>query len=262
MVFTLDPSLGEEVDPWKLVAKAQEMSIAPISNFRVGALGVTESGHYILGCNLESCGEPPGLTVHAEQFLVSRCWWEGLGPLKRIYVSAPPCGHCRQFLWETVDSKDLEVCVAGSEKVLLLSQLLPSPFGPRDLGIERDFWESQGHSLMASFTSENKEETLDLLMKSCIARSYTPYTKSKQILVLELKDRFFGGASIESAAFNPTLGPLQSLLIQLQAYGLNWDEVVNVWLYHDHTIAFDYRVVIKSYLKRLAPRLKLKEWKP
>jgi len=109
---------------------------APYSGFKVGAALETEDGTLITGCNVENATY--GLTVCAERVAMFKAISEGHRRFRRIAVVAdtaaptPPCGACRQILWEFAG--DIEVVMANTTKVtarLRLADLLPLPFDHR-----------------------------------------------------------------------------------------------------------------------------------
>ena len=112
---------------------------APFSRFLVGAALETADGKIITGCNCESASY--GLTICAERVAVVKALSEGVKTAKRVAVVAdtkdptPPCGACRQWLWEF--GGDMEVVLAnlGGEKSRhRMRELLPWPFDARLLG--------------------------------------------------------------------------------------------------------------------------------
>jgi cytidine deaminase len=112
---------------------------APFSRFQVGAALLTREGRVFTGCNVENASY--GLTVCAERVTVWKAVSEGYRAFTRIAVVAdtgeptPPCGACRQILWEL--GGDLEVILANLEapKALYrMRELLPHPFDARLLG--------------------------------------------------------------------------------------------------------------------------------
>ena len=112
---------------------------APFSHFQVGAALLSADGHIFTGCNVENATY--GLTVCAERVAVFKAVSEGYRSFTRIAVVAdtaeptPPCGACRQVLWEL--GGDLEVILANLEapKALYrMRDLLPHPFDTRLLG--------------------------------------------------------------------------------------------------------------------------------
>jgi cytidine deaminase len=113
---------------------------APFSRFLVGAALETEDGRIITGCNCESASY--GLTVCAERVAVFKAHSEGIRTARRIAVVAdtveptPPCGACRQWLWEF--GGDMEVILAnleGEKGRFRLKELLPLAFDARLLGV-------------------------------------------------------------------------------------------------------------------------------
>jgi cytidine deaminase len=114
-------------------------AFAPFSHFQVGAALETTDGRIVTGCNVENATY--GLTVCAERVAVFKAISEGLRPFRRVAVVAdtvaptPPCGACRQVLWEF--GGDLEIILANLTTEtgrFQLKDLLPHPFDARLLG--------------------------------------------------------------------------------------------------------------------------------
>jgi cytidine deaminase len=112
---------------------------ASFSHFLVGAALEAKDGPVFTGCNVENATY--GLTVCAERVAVFKAISEGCRSFVRIAIVAdteeptPPCGACRQILWEF--GGDLEVILANlkAEKARYsLAALLPHPFDARLLG--------------------------------------------------------------------------------------------------------------------------------
>ena len=109
---------------------------AEFSHFKVGAALETADGTIIPGCNIENATY--GLTICAERVAMFKALSEGHRQFRRIVVVAdteaptPPCGACRQILWEF--GGDMEVILANLKQETgrhRLSQLLPLPFDAR-----------------------------------------------------------------------------------------------------------------------------------
>ena len=122
--------------------QARENAHAPFSKFKVGAALEDTSGRLHTGCNVENATY--GLTVCAERVAVFKAISEGARKFRRIAVAAdtdvltPPCGACRQILWEFCG--DVEVILAnltGETGRYRLRELLPLPFDGRLLGEAR-----------------------------------------------------------------------------------------------------------------------------
>jgi cytidine deaminase len=118
---------------------ARERAFAPYSKFKVGAALETDDGLVVTGCNVEN--STYGLTVCAERVAVLKAVSDGHRAFRRIAVVAdtrdptPPCGPCRQILWEFCG--DIEVVLANLTEETgryRLKDLLPLPFDARLLG--------------------------------------------------------------------------------------------------------------------------------
>ncbi|MBE3099131.1 MAG: cytidine deaminase [Planctomycetes bacterium] len=118
--------------------RAREFAHAPFSRFKVGAALETADGTVITGCNVENATY--GLTVCAERIAVFKAISEGHRTFRRIAIVAdtseptPPCGACRQILWEF--GGNLEIILANLTEETgryRLEDLLPLPFDSRFL---------------------------------------------------------------------------------------------------------------------------------
>jgi len=116
--------------------RAREQAIADFSKFKVGAALETADGIIITGCNIENATY--GLTLCAERVAMFKALSEGHRAFTRVVVVAdtadptPPCGACRQILWEF--GGDLEVLLANLTEPkgqFRLRDLLPLPFDAR-----------------------------------------------------------------------------------------------------------------------------------
>src|SRR5882724_11544757 len=106
---------------------------APYSNFLVGAAVEDDRGQIHTGCNVENATY--GLTVCAERVAVFKAISEGSRKFRRIAVAAdtenltPPCGACRQILWEFCgDIPVILVNPRGKTETLAMKDLFPRAF--------------------------------------------------------------------------------------------------------------------------------------
>ena len=116
--------------------QARDRAVADYSGFKVGAALETEQGAIVTGCNVENATY--GLTICAERVAMFKALSEGHRAFRRIAIAAdsgsptPPCGACRQILWEF--GGDLEVVLVNLEREtgrMRLKDLLPLPFDAR-----------------------------------------------------------------------------------------------------------------------------------
>lgn len=112
---------------------AREHAHAPYSHFRVGAAIEAEDGRLFSGCNVENATY--GLTVCAERVAVWKAISEGARRFRRVTICAdtdrltPPCGACRQILWEFCgDIEVILINLSGQQETLRMSDLFPRAF--------------------------------------------------------------------------------------------------------------------------------------
>lgn len=113
--------------------RVREHAHAPFSKFRVGAAVEDSEGRIHTGCNVENATY--GLTVCAERIAIFKAISEGARGFRRVAIVAdtetltPPCGACRQILWEFCgDVEILLVNLRGKSETLRLGTLFPRAF--------------------------------------------------------------------------------------------------------------------------------------
>jgi cytidine deaminase len=113
--------------------RARENAHAAFSGYQVGAALEDEAGAVHSGCNVENVTY--SLTLCAERVALAKAISEGVRKFRRIAivadtpVLAPPCGSCRQLLWEFCG--DIELILAnleGKTETLRLKDMYPRPF--------------------------------------------------------------------------------------------------------------------------------------
>jgi cytidine deaminase len=113
--------------------QVRENAHATFSNFRVGAAVEDDSGRIHTGCNVENATY--GLTICAERVAIFKAISEGARRFTRVAVVAdtetltPPCGACRQILWEFCGDVEIVLAnLAGKTETLRLGTLFPRAF--------------------------------------------------------------------------------------------------------------------------------------
>src|SRR5437899_6537184 len=121
------------MDPLLQAALAdRENAHAPHSNCKVGAAIEDDSGRIHTGCNIENATY--GLTLCAERVAVFKAISEGARKFRRVVVAAdtetltPPCGACRQILWEFCGDVPVMLNLGGKSETYQLKDLFPKPF--------------------------------------------------------------------------------------------------------------------------------------
>jgi len=106
---------------------------APFSYFPVGCALEAEDGEIVTGCNVESASY--GLTMCAERVAIFKGVSEGKTRFVRAAITTdsaaltPPCGACRQLLWEFAPEAEVILFNAkGQSKTYTVRELIPDAF--------------------------------------------------------------------------------------------------------------------------------------
>lgn len=277
-----------------IVRSAQKLARPPISHFPVAAAGLTADGRIFVGVNIEFPNLPLHHSIHAEQFLITNLSLHPKTHLSNVVVSAYPCGHCRQFLQEIRGAPDIQILVLqnhehGDEKIgqingypddrnvsfRPLSYFLPHRFGPDDL-LEKDvplILEKQENCLI--LTSEMNGKTGDLcngfsafeegelLMAALEAAngSHAPYSKCPSgVAMIDVDGNVYKGSYMESAAYNPSLGPAQAGIIAFLAAhgggggGGGYERIVGTVLVEKEGAVVKQEETVRLFLKAVSPK--------
>lgn len=264
----------------ELLPIAASYSISQISHFRVGAVaqgGNKNSSGYAnlyLGSNIEYGSLYTSL--HAEQAAVSNAWLEGETQLSALAVSKAPCGHCRQFLYEVVGSSgDLELIAppqsanaffklsVGDDHHFahcILSTLLPSAFGPKDLGSDGLMLDASAKSFTfkEGTTNEKDSEPVNRALMA-LNSSYAPYSQNYAGCSIELHSRdIYSGRYAENAAFNPSLSPFSAALSKVVFHEKEFssDDIKSVVLI-ETTSVVSQKLMTEQLLAECSPKVNL-----
>ena len=121
----------------EIAKKARNFSYSPYSNFQVGVALRTKSGKVYSGCNIENHGIQG---ICGERTAFSKALSEGEREFESITVvgglkgtepteECMPCGYCRQFMSEFVDSNFKIYTLDGKNiKEYTMSEILPYDF--------------------------------------------------------------------------------------------------------------------------------------
>ena len=238
-----------------LLPLAQSYSRAPISNFFVGVVVRGASGSLYLGANIEIPGQCLGFAVHAEQAALSNAYMNSEQSVTSLaVVGGAPCGHCRQFMEEISPAGEMLILVPNQPPVKLAS-ILPAAFGPAALGATQGALPIRKVNLALS---DGVPDALNAAALDAACRSYAPYSKSPAgVAIRTTGGRIFQGCYIENVAFNPSLSPLQTAIVQLIAAGQAYSAISAVTLVEVQASKISQRAVTETVLAALAPQLKL-----
>ncbi|RJP68611.1 MAG: cytidine deaminase [Ignavibacteriales bacterium] len=118
--------------------EAKKNAHAPYSKFHVGAALLTETGKIYTGVNVETSSY--GLTMCAERTAAFKAISEGERKFTALALASddpdfcPPCGACRQVLWDLCG--DIDIIFVNHQLELMikkLSELIPLAFGDERL---------------------------------------------------------------------------------------------------------------------------------
>ena len=125
-----------DVDLVAAARRARENADAAFSHFKVGAALEAADGTVIAGCNIENATY--GLTICAERVAMFKALSDGHRAFTRIAIVAdteaptPPCGACRQILWEFGGNLEIQLAnMTEAKGTHHLKDLLPLPFDAR-----------------------------------------------------------------------------------------------------------------------------------
>ena len=121
-----------------IAKEARKNAYSPYSNFQVGCALLCKSGKIYTGCNIENGGIQ---AICAERVAFTKAISDGEkefscivvvgGPANENLIFTPPCGYCRQFMSEFVDS-DFKIHLFYDSmenlKTYSLEELLPGSF--------------------------------------------------------------------------------------------------------------------------------------
>ncbi|GAB4837811.1 hypothetical protein Ancab_027335 [Ancistrocladus abbreviatus] len=267
-----------------LVKSNRKLARPHISNFPVCAAALTTDGRIFLGVNLEFPGLPLHHSVHAEQFLITNISTHHRTHLKNVVISAFPCGHCRQFLQEIRGAPEIKIFVpeiedrgfdqkngnADADEFKTLSYFLPHRFGPDDL-LDKDvplILENHDNHLVVGdelngnlsngFSAFDLNE-LVLAALEAANKSHAPYSGCPSGVALMDEDgKIYKGSYMESAAYNPSLGPAQAAVVAyVVAGGGGYDRIVAAVLVEIKEAVVSQEDTVRLFLKAALPRCEL-----
>lgn len=277
-----------------IIAKsAQNLARHPISGFPVAAVGLASDGRIFIGVNVEFPKLPLHHSIHAEQFLITNL---SLHPqqthLKYIVVSAYPCGHCRQFLQEVRGAPDIQIFVPKSDNLddddddkvdcfKPLSYFLPNRFGPNDL-LHKDvplILETHDNHLVledSSVVGNNNVETGNLCNGfsqfeerefvlaafDAANKSHAPYSGCfSGVALIDNDGMIYKGSYMESAAYNPSMGPAQAAIIAYMAaraevggFVCDYERIVGAVLVEFEDAAVRQEETVRLFLQMVSPK--------
>lgn len=267
-----------------LARRAAAHARPPTSRFHVGAAARGVDGDVYLGVNVEVQGVPLNHSIHAEQFALVNAMACGARAIEAIATTEAPCGHCRQFMNEMRHADGLTVCTRQWR--LPLSELLPHSFGPMDLISDGALlledqggwgvaWERELVSLAYADGAELEDavphgaaqdvvgaderwRSLAAAAYGAMDKAYAPYSHSRaSIAVRTICGEEFTGWSLECAAYNPSMSPLQVVISRMVAKGKDLSSIERVLLTEFEDAPVKYDCTVRLTMAKIAPKAKI-----
>lgn len=249
-------SAGIETAMLALIPVAAKRARPTISGYEVGAVGEGASGALYLGANFEFRDSALGQTVHAEQSVIANAASHDEAGLVRIAVSAPPCGHCRQFLWELATAKYLKVIIPDRPSAMM-AEFLPGAFGPADLGLTGGLLDTTAGR--GRFDPTASKDRLVMAAAAGACQSYAPYSSAWSAAAIEASDgRIFTGPYLENAAFNPSLPPVQAAYVLAALAGCKESDFKQIVVAQLSNTRVDHHAAAQSLIAKIAPHVDVK----
>jgi cytidine deaminase len=245
---------GERIHRFDLmlncVSLAQQFAQAPITAFKVGAVALGRTGSLYFGANVEFPAVGLALGIHAEQSAVANAFMHGETGLDAIATTAVPCGFCRQLLSEVTENEDFTVMTVG-RPAAMLSTLLPTPFGPKDLGLNTTAFANPSADLRLTVADTGE---LTRLALEAAQKAYAPATGAISGIALKTKDgKVFAGPCLESVALNPGLSCLQTAIVGLILSGNDLTDIVSATLVELKEARNTQGHLVQAALEAIAP---------
>lgn len=136
MTSALEPRIVDDL--LAAARRARASAYAPYSRFAVGAAVLAGSGQIYAGANVENASY--GLTICAERAAIFAAISTGERQIRAVAVvtdaetATPPCGACRQVIWEF--GKDALIVAENrrsERREWSIRDLLPDAFGPESI---------------------------------------------------------------------------------------------------------------------------------
>jgi len=238
-----------------------------ISDFQVGAVAKARMSDkaneiaFFLGANIEFPAQALTQTIHAEQSAVINAWLQGARQIETIAVTAAPCGYCRQFLYELDGGQNLKILIFKQigEKTTPhnLPDYLPEAFGPQELGQATGLMASPAQ--LADLTLQpSPNDSFVLKALAAANKSYAPYSQNHAGCAIEASNgKIYAGRYVENAAFNPSLSPLHTVIIQMNMDNFDSDNKITRAVLVEKSTSISQLAVSELLLQTVAPGVDL-----
>ena len=259
--------LSMEMLMMRLLPLARVFAVASISEFQVGAVAMAGKGPFegemnlFLGANMEFKPLALGMTLHAEQAAVMNAWHGGADCFKAIAVSESPCGYCRQFLSEVCDPAELDILgPAEGEDAYApnrLSKVLPNAMTPSNLGYDSCLMTTAPAARKLKLFPQSDDPVVQAA-RSAAEASYAPYTGNFAGCAFYVADHgIVSGRYMESVAFNPSISPFHSAILQLNQRALEEKQIIERVVLVEKPANIRQKDLVEMLIRACAPEITL-----
>lgn len=134
-----------------------------------------------------------------------------------------------------------------------LSALLPMAFGPKDLGRKQGAFPVG----RVEFTFPASADALAEAAFDAARSSYAPYSgASSGVAISTRSGRIYKGSYIENVAFNPSLPPLQTALVEMLVAGEEYAAISRVVLAERAHAKISQKSATGAVLSAIAPAVR------
>jgi len=257
--------ISAEVLMQRLLPMAKLYCATTVSDFQVGAVAkarMSDNASEIalfLGANIEFPAQALTQTIHAEQSAIINAWLQGATQIDGIAVTVAPCGCCRQFLFELEGSQNLKVIlhnpIGRKTTPHNLSDLLPTAFGPHELGSATGLMASPAQPADLNLKLSSNDPFV-LEAKAAAKKSYAPYSQNFAGCTIKTVDgRIYAGRYAENAAFNPSLSALHTAIIRMTMDQPGAENSIRRAVLVERPTAISQRAICELLLQTVAPNV-------
>lgn len=254
------PEHSETVELYKrLLIQAQAFASPVVSGRQVGAIAIGLSGRAYLGANIEIKGAAPSDTIHAETFAITLARSHGEKGLKAMVQTLQPCGSCRQILAEA-GSPELSVHILDPQTGNYAEETIENLF-PRSYSYATALVNLFLHPELVIPQTEPGlcPDTFPLFNSALTSakQGYQPHATRKTWsgLAARLKNgKVYTGSAITISGPNPTITPVQDLLIRLTAHGESASDIQHVHMIEPQQPDYSFFKNSEAVLEKIAPR--------
>ena len=187
-----------------------------------------------------------------------------------LVVNELPCGHCRQFIAEMEGGLDMAVVVPSKGVNVPAGSLLPYAFTPDQIQGQPTQYMFSGGVADGLRPEGGARWGADAAARAALGaarRSYCPYSGCPSGVAVRLScGSVVSGSYLESAAYNPSLPPLQSAFVNVIVAGKGpighyedeWKEIEEVVLVEMRDVAVKQEDVTRAALSAVAPTATLR----